>query len=276
MFGITKQPVSRLGTGLAFLLAGISVNASLILDGSFENQAALQSTPGTGGSGIFSGRLVGAGWNNWGWTSWDPIDPGVGVWVGGTLARSEDFASGWKWAQDGGVFAMIRHRGTMSQTFVATEGGIGSLNWFDANRPSWRGDTWFGRPNDYSVTLTDAAGVVQTIGYYTSQVYLGLESNSWNNWGDDRFSTAGKEGWFPRSATGFVLTAGSIYTLAFNSLSPLYSDSNGITQSDDRTTFLDSISLSVSPMQVPEAGTVGALGVVALAGLSGWRRARRR
>jgi hypothetical protein len=142
--------------------------------------------------------------------------------------------------------------------------------------PSWRGDTWFGRPNDYSVTLTDAAGVVQTIGYYTSQVYLGLESNSWNNWGDDRFSTAGKEGWFPRSATVFVLTAGSIYTLAFNSLSPFYNDSNGITQSDDRTTFLDSISLSVSPMQVPEAGTVGALGVVAVAGLSGWCRARRR
>ena len=118
--------------------------------------------------------------------------------------------------------------------------------------------------------------VVQTIGNYTSQVYLGLESNSWNNLPDDRWSTAGRAGWIPRSGDSFVLTAGSIYTLAFNSLSPFYNDSNGVTQSDDRTTFLDSISLSVSPMPVPEAGTVGALGVVAVAGLSGWCRARRR
>jgi hypothetical protein len=70
------------------------------------------------------------------------------------------------------------------------------------------------------------------------------------------------------------------YTLAFNSLAPTYVDRNGITQIDDRTTLLDSISLSVSPMLdpdlVPEAGTAGALGMVALVGLSGWCRARRR
>jgi hypothetical protein len=275
------QLIMRFGPSMALLFAGVSANAALVLDGSFENQAVLQGNPSyTPTSGAFSGQPLGAGWNNWGWSSWQGNIPGVGVWVGGAIARTEEFGAGWKWAHDGGVFGIIKDRQTMSQTFVATEGGVGTLDWFDANRPSWRGHTWFGRPNDYSVTLTDSNGGVQTVGNYTSAVYLGLESNSWNDWGDDRFTSAGKAGWFPKTATGFVLQGGMTYTLAFNSLAPTYVDRNGITQIDDRTTLLDSISLSVSPMLdpdlVPEAGTAGALGMVALVGLSGWCRARRR
>ena len=158
----------------------------------------------------------------------------------------------------------------MSQTFTATEDAIGTLSWFDANRSSWRENTWFGRQNNYSVTITDSNGNVQTIGSYTSEVYLGLDSNSWANIGDDRFSLAGKQGWFSRTGNSFVLQAGMTYTLSFNSLSPYITDANGnITGVDDRTTLLDDISITTSPIPTP-----GAMALLGLGALVGGRRCR--
>jgi len=177
--------------------------------------------------------------------------------VGGSIARTEEFAAGWKWAQHGGVFGIIKDRGTMSQTFIATENARMTLSWFDANRPSWRADTWFGRPNDYSVTLTEIGSTnTATIASFTSQVFLGLEENSWKNVGDDRFSPAGKQGWYARSSNEFDLVSGKSYTLSFNSLSPYYVD-NGVTKVDDRTTFLDNISLRSQAVPLP--GTLAML-----------------
>lgn len=232
--------------GLA--VAGPVASASII-DGSFENQAALQSNPFWLQA---SGQKWGAAWNNWGWSSWQ--NNSTGPWVGGGIARTEEFAAGWKWARSGDVFGIIKDRQTMSQTFTAAESGVGTLSWYDANRASWRELDWFGRPNDYSVTLTDAMGNVQTIGNYTSEVAGG---NSYSGSGSGWWTTEGKSTWFAKSGTGFTLVAGMSYTLSFNSLSPYIYDSNGnITGVDDRTTFLDDISLTV---QIPAPGSVAML-----------------
>lgn len=230
--------VALCGAMLAFHAR--TAEASLLVDGSFENQAVLQNNPFDTQP---DGSKWGAGWNNFGWESWQ--ENFAGAWVGGAIARTEDFTTGWKWAHTGGVFGIIKDRWTMSQTFTATEDAIGTLSWFDANRSSWRENTFFGRQNNYSVTITDANGNVQTIGNYTSEVFLGLESNSQQNIGDDRFTLAGKQGWFAKTGASFVLQAGMTYTLSFNSLSPYILDSLGnITGVDDRSTLLDDIVLT--------------------------------
>lgn len=246
----------------AVVSCSLIANAQVLLDSSFEIQAQLQNNPYWQQP---SGAKWGAAWNNWGWSSWQAIQSG-GAWTGGAIARTEEFATGWKWAHSGDVLGIIKDRQTMSQTFTASEDSTGTLNWFDANRSSWRGDTWFGRPNDYSVTLTDSFGNVQLIGNYTSQVFLGLESNSWANLGDDRFSLAGKQGWYSRTGNTVNLLSGVTYTLSFNSLSPYNYDSAGnITGVDDRTTLLDDIQMSVTPVPEPASLTALALGLAAIA-----------
>ena len=244
----------------ACLLAfGGTVSATALVDGSFENQAVLQGLPGYTGGPNPPGGLQGASWPGGLPSTWAAIAPVAGsAWVGGSIARTEEYAAGWKWAQDGSVFGIIKDRQMMTQTFTATENGRMSLSWFDANRPSWKTDTWFGRPNDYSVTLIEvgSANPAATIASFTSQVFLGLESNSNNNWSDDRFSTAGKQGWYARSSSEFDLTLGKSYTLSFNSLSPYYGPNNEFV--DDRTTLLDNISLR-SSQAVPLPGTLAIL-----------------
>ena len=246
----------------ACLLAfGGTVSATALLDGSFENQAVLQGLPGYTGGPNPPGGLQGASWPGGLPSTWQAIAPVSGsAWVGGSIARTEEYAAGWKWAQQGSVFGIIKDRGTMSQTFTATENARMSLSWFDANRPSWKTDTWFGRPNDYSVTLTEVGSATTLqIAAFTSQVYLGLESNSWVNKGDDRFSAAGKQGWYARSSSEFDLISGKSYTLSFNSLSPYYfDDKEKVEKVDDRTTFLDNISLR-SSQAVPLPGTLAIL-----------------
>lgn len=222
--------------------------ANFIVDGSFEQQAVTQNNPYWLQS---SGAKWGAAWNNWGWSSWQSNSSGA--WAGGAIARTEEFAAGWKWAKAGDVFGIIKDRQTMSQTFTANTSGPGLLTWYDANRAAWRDVDWFGRPNDYSVTLTDSVGNVQTLGNYTSEVAGG---NSYSTpVGNGWWTMAGKTGWYSRSASGFNLQAGMTYTLSFNSLSPYYLDSNGNQQVDDRTTFLDDISLTA----VPEPSSLGIL-----------------
>ncbi len=220
----------------------------LLLDGGFEQQAEAQNVRYVSQP---DGARWGAGWNNWGWNSWNYMTS-AGAWSGGGVALTEDFTTGWKWARSGNAFGIVGVRSTLSQSFTATQDGIGTLSWFDANRSSWREHTWFGRPNDYSVTVTDTNGNVQVLGNYTSEVYLGLASNSWVNAGDDRFSLAGKQGWFARSSADFTLAAGMTYTLRFNSLSPYITNSAGeVTGTDDRVTLLDDIVLSTRTMPIP-------------------------
>jgi hypothetical protein len=251
--------------------AGLSLagNAQVLLDSSFEIQAGTQNTPFWQQP---SGAKWGSSWTSWGWSSWQSIQSG-GAWTGGALARTEEYATGWKWAHSGDVFGIIKDRQTMSQTFTATQDAVGTLNWFDANRASWREHTWYGRQNDYSVTLTDSVGNVQLIGNFTSKVFLGSDANSWTNTGDDRFTLAGKQGWFARTGNNVNLVSGVKYTLSFNSLSPyLYDSAGNVSGVDDRSTLLDDIQFSVTP--VPEPATATALGL-GLIGTLGRRRQRK-
>ena len=246
---LTAAVPGALSTALAAGLLGLAAEARAqsLIDGSFENQAVLQSLPSysTGPGGELWGRPWNAGWSPEGLaSSWRSI-AGGGAWVGGAIARTEDFATGWKWAKTGVVFGIIKDRQQMTQTFAAPQNAVGTLTWSDCNRNSWRTDTWFGRPNNYSVTVTDNLGNVQVIGNYTSQVFGGLEANSWANVGDDRFTLANKQGWFARTGATFNMVAGRTYTLSFNSLSPYILDNLGnITGVDDRTTLLDDIVLT--------------------------------
>ena len=248
-----------------------SAQASWITDGSFENQAVLQNNPYTTQP---DGEKWGAGWggSNWGWSSWQYNFSVSGAWIGGAIARTEDFAAGWKWARTGDVFGIIKDRQTMSQTFQPTTSGKGLLTWHDANRASWRELDWFGRPNDYSVTLTDSLNNVQNLGNFTSKVFGG---NSYSNpVADGWWTQAGKTGWEARSVSNFDLVAGMTYTLKFNSLSPYYNDKDGVQQVDDRTTFLDDISLTALDIsQVPEPSTLAIFGLGSL-GLAFLRRRR--
>jgi hypothetical protein len=234
--------------GASQVLSSSFSSQALLVDGGFEQQAEAQNVRYVSQP---DGARWGAGWNNWGWNSWNYMTS-AGVWSGGGVALTEDFTTGWKWARSGNAFGIVGVRSTLSQSFTATQDGIGTLSWFDANRSSWREHTWFGRPNDYSVTVTDTNGNIQVLGNYTSEVYLGLASNSWVNAGDDRFSLAGKQGWFARSSADFTLAAGMSYTLRFNSLSPYITNSAGeVTGTDDRVTLLDDIVLTTRSLPTP-------------------------
>jgi hypothetical protein len=253
---------SRRGGGAATVAAcsivAAAASADIIIDGGFETQATRQSLPGYNPSSAPSQKW-GAGWNNWGWTSWQGIASG-GTWTGGVLARTEEYATGWKWAHTGDVFAIIKDRQTMSQTFTATQDAVGTLTWFDANRASWRDIDWYGRPNDYSVTVTDSQGNTQTIGTYTSQVAGGnsYSTPAGNGW----WTTAGKSTWFARTGAEFQMQAGVTYTLSFNSLSPYWFNADGsIAGVDDRSTFLDDITLTAAVM--PSPGAFALLGMSA-------------
>lgn len=254
--------MNRVFVAVGFVLVMVGFNsgalrADVLLDGGFEQQAVLQSNPYSQQS---DGSKWGAGWNNWGWSSWQYNFAPSAAWTGGAIARTEEFATGWKWAHTGDVFGIIKDRQTMSQTFLATTSGIGNLEWWDANRSAWREQTWFGRENNYSVTIADNLGNVQLIGNYTSKVYNGLEANSWSNLGDGRFDLVGKQGWFAKSGSPFSVVAGRTYTLSFNSLSPyIYNSSGVVVGVDDRSTLLDDVKLNVSA--VPEPGSLSLLSV---------------
>lgn len=247
----------------AVAVAASSASANVIIDGSFENQAALQNNPYWLTAG---GQQWGAGWSNWGGSSWQANVAGVGAWSGGSIARSEDFAAGWKHARTGNVFGIIQNRSTMSQTFTVTESGVYNVSWFDANRASWRNVDWFGRPNDYNVTVADTLGNSQAVGNYTSVVAGG---NSYSSPpGDGWWTTEGKTTWFAKTGTDVTLIAGVTYTLNFNSMSPFYYDEFGnVAGVDDRTTFIDDVSVTLVPGP-------GALALLGAAGLVGTRRRR--
>jgi hypothetical protein len=243
-----------------FVFNASPVLSAIIQDGSFENQAVLQNTPY---QSVVDGVKWGYGWGNSSGipSSWEAISSSVGgAWTGGSIARTEDFAAGWKWAKAGGVFGIIQGDQKMSQKFTAATSGEGTLTWYDANRAAWRDIDWFGRPNTYSVTLlNDSTGTIQ-LGTFASKVaggnsYSDPPGNAW-------WTLEGKQGWYARSVSGFNLQAGMSYTLSFNSLSP-----------DDRSTFLDDISLNLTSTIVPEPSTMAIFGLGSI-GLAYLRRRR--
>jgi hypothetical protein len=246
-----------------------SAQASWISDGSFETQGAAQSPVyKLGPNGEQWGRDWIGGWDEAGLaSSWRAQS--VGAWTGGSICRTEDFASGWKWAQQGVVFGLIQGNQTMSQTFQA-KSTSGILEWFDSNRNSWRGDTWFGRQSNYDVTITDSSGnTVQSLVYtssntFKSRVHGGSESNSLQNYSDPRFELANRKDWDYRSLTFSGLVDGNYYKVNFN----------GLNGTDDRTTLFDNIHLNGGSIsQVPEPSTMAIFGLGSL-GLAFLRRRR--
>lgn len=256
-----------------FVFNASPVLSAIILDGSFEDQAIAQNLPHYQVvNGEKWGRARFGGWNAPGLeSSWRAVSGTNTVWTGGSIARTEDFAAGWKWAKAGAVFGIIQGNQTMSQKFTAATSGEGTLTWYDANRAAWRDIDWFGRPNTYSVTLlNDSTGTIQTGGTFNSEVFGG---NSYSTpVGDGWWTPEGKKGWYTRSASGFNLQAGMSYTLSFNSLA-YYVDNNGVKQVDDRSTFLDDISLNLTSTIVPEPSTMAIFGLGSI-GLAYLRRRR--
>lgn len=241
------------------------LSASYILDGGFEAQASSQNLPhyALGPNGEKWGSAWGYPPSNF-QSSWQGIVSTGSSWVGGQICRSEDFTTGWKHARSGDVFGIIKDRQTMSLTFTAVEDSVATLNWYDAGRNSWRQDTWYGRPNDYNVTITElAGGATQNIASFTSAPVGGTEANSNSNASDARFDLVNRQAWVARSSSSFSLSAGKTYTLSFNSLSPyLYNSSGFVVGVDDRTTLLDDISMTLSaPPAVPEPTTLAILGI---------------
>ena len=256
-------------TGLTAAAPTATAQPNLLQNGDFEGYNDPTKVPvyqlGPGGEPW--GRAWNGGWSPAGLASSWTYAPAGGSWSGGFVARTEDFAAGWKWARSGVIFGGIKDRQVMSQTFTynGTQEATGSLSWYDAGRPSWRYDSWFGLPNDYLVTIT-GAGVTQIIGNFRSEVAGGTEANSAINFkGDARWSDENKKAWVSRSGQTFTLLPGQSYTLNFNSLST--ENPNGSIQ--DRTTLLDDISLFASPVTVPEPSTalLAGAGLLAVAAM---------
>ena len=245
-----------------------SAQASWITDGSFEIQASSQSLPVyPGPNGEQWGRAWNGGWNAEGLaSSWRAVDESKGAWTGGSICRTEDFASGWKWAQQGVVFGLIQGDQTMSQTFKAAKETTATLDWFESNRNSWRGDTWYGRESDYKVTITNLFGTpfYEESAEFRSRVHGGFELNSQTNASDARFDLENRQDWDPRSWTFSGLTDGGQYKVSFT----------GLNGADDRTTLLDDIRLNGGGIsQVPEPSTLAIFGLGSL-GLAFLRRRR--
>ncbi|MFN9771615.1 MAG: PEP-CTERM sorting domain-containing protein [Burkholderiales bacterium] len=248
-----------------------AVPVNLLQNGDFEGYTTAQvPTYKTGPGGELWGRDWKGGWDAAGLASSWTATPAGGAWSGGFVDRTEDFAAGWKWAHSGVIFGGIKDRQVMSQTFTynGTEQATGSLSWYDAGRPSWLNHSWFGLPNEYSVTITDTLGSTQLIGTFTSEVAGGSEYNSANNFGDERWSQGNKQAWVSRSGQTFTLMPGQAYTLSFNSLSPFNLD--GSVQ--DRTTLLDDIALVTAPIPEPETYALMMAGL----GVMGFMARRRR
>ena len=255
-----------LASSVAVLLGGLgraeADTLNLLQDGGFETQGILINVPvySTGPNGEQWGRSWGSPSTPVSWTYNAPV--AGAAWSGGSVDRTEDMAAGWKWAHSGSMFGIIKDRQTLSQTFTfsGTEVSVGSLSWFDANRAAWKNIDWFGRANSYNVTMTDAFGSSLLIGEYTSEVAGGNSYSSppGNGWWTDE----GKKTWFAKgSLNSFLLSPGNIYTLSFNSLSPY----NGDGSIDDRTTFLDDILLTATPVPEPVTGLLMGLGGLMIA-----------
>ncbi len=128
-------------------------------------------------------------------------------WTGNGVIRTGSGAWGGTLAQDGLYYAFVQGGGVLSQTFTATSTSGLAVNWFDANR------TNNGGIQSYTVSVAHGADVF----------VLGTFS--------------GVPGQFnAKTSSSFATIAGDSYTLSFSGVF-----------TDDRTSFIDNVSLAVVP-----------------------------
>jgi hypothetical protein len=182
----------------------MAANATTLLDGSFEARGA--ATPVTqycyDGFAVVDPACAAGPWSGGG-----VIISGSGAW-GGTVA-----------AGPGNFYAFVQGTQVLSQTFTATETGLGNLTWLDSNRSN------NGGLQSYTVSLFDGTSTT-SLGTYTSAI----------------------GGFVGRSTSPFALANGVTYTLSFTGLSVYIG-----TQDSDRTSFIDQVVLTSTP--VPESST---------------------
>lgn len=155
-----------------------------------------------------------------------------GAWVGAGVIRSGSGAWGGTASQAGDYHGFVQGTQSLSQSFTATESGIVSLSWFDTNRTNNGGD------QSYVVSISIGSNIKGTGSYTSSQ-----------------------GGWVGRTLSPFSLVAGNTYTVKFAGLS-----------TEDRTAFVDSVSLSSTAVPEPSSWAM----LLAGFGLIGFAARRRR
>ncbi len=154
----------------------------------------------------------------------------AGAWTGSGVITSGAGPWGSTVTPFGNYYGFVQGTQVMSQTFVATSSTGLGVSWYDANR------TNNGGIQTYTVSVTHGSDVF-ALGTFT-----------------------GVPGQFNlKTSSSFATVAGDSYTLNFTGLA-----------TDDRTAFIDNVSLSV----VPEPATWGLmLAGFALVGVAARRRA---
>lgn len=155
---------------------------------------------------------------------------GAGAWTGSGVITSGAAPWGSTVTPFGDYYGFVQGTQVMSQTFVATSSTGLAVSWYDANR------TNNGGIQTYSVSITHGSYVF------------------------DLGTFSGVPGQFNlKSSSSFATVAGDSYTLNFTG-----------SATDDRTAFIDNVSLAV----VPEPATWGLM--IAGFGLVGFAARRRR
>ena len=135
--------LSRLIAAAALLATPVVVNATAIVDGSFEAKGSSTPVNDYCYDGFAAGGNAPCGPGAWG-TAGGVIKSGSGPWGGTTTP-------------DGNYFGMLQNAQVLSQTVVATSNGALALTWLDANR------TNNGGAHSYSVTVNGTS-----VGSFTS------------------------------------------------------------------------------------------------------------
>jgi hypothetical protein len=146
-------------------------------------------------------------------------------WVGNGIIHTGEGAWGSPAAPDGIYLAFVQGSGVLSQSFTATATSGLAVNWFDAARVGYSGS------KTYSVSITH--GVMTTVvGTYTASTVPFIAETSAN----------------------FGVVAGETYTLSFTGIG-----------NEDRTAFIDNVSLTTVPEPASWALLVTGFGLVGFA-----------
>ena len=160
-------------------------------------------------------------------------------WTGSGVIHSGNGAWGGTTTPFGSTFAFVQSTDVLSQTFTAASSGTLKVTWDDAGR------TNYGGSQSYTVSVAQA--------FVTESRELIRPLASPGSFDLGTFTTNGG-GFTARSGTPFTVIAGDRYTLNFTGLS-----------TDDRTSFIDNVSLGAVPEPTTWAMLLAGFGLVGVA-----------